>query len=96
MKITPFNPNIVNTYASQARKDKAVKTNGNKPAGDQIEISNQARELNKYCAVLKSLPEVREEKVQDLKQRIKNGSYQPSPEKIADGMIKERHLDELV
>ncbi len=96
MKITSINkPNLINAYASQAQKDKAAKSSA-KPAGDKVEISGRARELNKFRAELNNLPEVREEKVRQLKQRIKEGIYQPLPEKIAEGLINERRLDELV
>lgn len=95
MKITPFNPNAVNAYAKQAQKT-APKRPKTTPTGDQVELSPQALEINKYRAELKKLPEIRYEKVQQLKEQINNGSYQPSAEKIAAAMIKERQLDKLV
>lgn len=94
MKITPFRPNAINAYTSQAKK--IPQKQENKPQGDSFEISKQALEINKYRNELKNLPEVRAEKVQDIKERIKNGTYKPSAEKIAEGIINDRRLDELV
>lgn len=94
VKITPFRPNAVSAYASQAKK--AAINKNTKTQGDSLEISSQALEINKYRSQFKNLPEIREEKVQDIKQHLKNGTYKPSAEKIAEGILKERHLDKLV
>jgi len=94
MKVTPFRPNAINTYANQAKK-----TAPNKPAtpaGDQVELSPQALEANKYRAELKKMPEIRQTKVQQLKEQIRSGTYQPSAAQIADAIITERHLDKLI
>lgn len=96
MKITPINkPSELKAYSSQAKKDKPA-FNPNAYTGDKVELSPQAKEINKHRAELKTLPQTREEKVQDLKQRINNGTYKPSAEKIAEGIINERRLDEFV
>ncbi|MEG6616522.1 flagellar biosynthesis anti-sigma factor FlgM [Peptococcaceae bacterium 1198_IL3148] len=76
MKITPFRTNAINAYASQAKKV-PPKPEG-KTQGDSLEISPQALEINKYRSEFKNLPEVRAEKVRDIKAQIKNGTYQPS------------------
>lgn len=94
MKITPFNTNAVNAYTNQAKKTAPNKTAT--PTGDKVELSPQALEANKYRAELKNLPNLREEKVQQLKEQINNGTYQASAKQIAAGIIKERHLDKLI
>ncbi|MBO8138207.1 MAG: flagellar biosynthesis anti-sigma factor FlgM [Desulfotomaculum sp.] len=96
MKITPFNGiNPIEAYKSQGKKNKTAHKN-NKPRGDSVELSKTARETARYRAELKNMPQIRQEKVQDIKQRIESGTYKPSAEKIAEGMIRERRLDELV
>ncbi|WP_051688343.1 flagellar biosynthesis anti-sigma factor FlgM [Desulfofalx alkaliphila] len=94
MKITPINQ--INIYSNQAKKNNINKNQKTTIQGDSLEISQTARETSKYNAELKKLPQIREEKIQTLKESIKKGTYQPSAEKIAEEMINERRLDELV
>ncbi|OQY08199.1 MAG: flagellar biosynthesis anti-sigma factor FlgM [Fusobacteriia bacterium 4572_132] len=61
---------------------------------DKVTISNNIKSGNvnkKEIEFLKnklaSLPEVREDKVSDIKNRIKSGTYNISPEKVADSII---------
>ncbi|MTI80220.1 MAG: flagellar biosynthesis anti-sigma factor FlgM [Firmicutes bacterium] len=96
MKITPFGNNPINAYKSQAKKTNQTNNENIKSKGDSVEISKTAKETAKYQAEMKKMPDIREDKVRELKERIENGTYKPSVEKIAEGMIKERRLDELV
>jgi len=43
--------------------------------------------------VIAELPDVREDKVQDLKSRIEQGTYNVSGEKIVDKMLGESIID---
>lgn len=45
---------------------------------DSVSISDEARrmaEVNKYKQVLKEMPDVRREKVEEIKQKLQNESY---------------------
>jgi negative regulator of flagellin synthesis FlgM len=50
---------------------------------DRAEFSAQALELAKARAALANVPEVRAEKVADLRQQVQSGEYQPPVEKLA-------------
>lgn len=54
---------------------------------DKIEISNEAREYQVAMQAFKQLPDVREDKVNDIKEQIRNGSYRPSSEDIAKKLL---------
>ncbi len=53
------------------------------------EISGKAREFSKAKAVASSAPDVREEKVAELKRKISEGKYQVNAEALADRMVDE-------
>lgn len=99
MKINLNGLKALETYTSQIKNKKdnrdMPKTPGI-PQSDRLEISREARELQKYRLELQKRPGIRQELVASLKAGIKEGTYKPSPEKIAEGIIRERLLDEKV
>ncbi|MBO8167952.1 MAG: flagellar biosynthesis anti-sigma factor FlgM [Thermoanaerobacteraceae bacterium] len=60
-----------------------------KADADRVEISRTAKELQRLVEKAKNLPDVRAEKVAELKKRIENGTYQVPVEKLADKMLRE-------
>jgi len=64
-----------------------------------VNLSSKAKGLAEAHAkalnIARSTPDVRADKVADLRARIKAGSYKVDPEKIADGMMKETLKDQL-
>ncbi len=61
----------------------------NVPAGDRVELSDQARRLQVAQGALAQLPEVRTEKVQAIKQMVMAGTYYVPGEKVAERMLGE-------
>lgn len=51
---------------------------------DNVNVSEQAKEFQTALKAAMSSPSVREDKVNDIKNRIDNGSYNISAEDIAD------------
>lgn len=51
------------------------------------DISAKGKDLAKAKEVAKNAPDIREEKVAELRRRIAEGKYRPDPEAIADRMI---------
>ncbi|MTI84045.1 MAG: flagellar biosynthesis anti-sigma factor FlgM [Firmicutes bacterium] len=100
MKINPNGIKALQTYNNQANVHKdgreASSTTNTPNKGDRIEISREARDLASYRQELKQRSEVRPELVQSLKAKIHEGTYKPSPEKIAQGIINDKLLDEKV
>lgn len=62
---------------------------------EKVDLSTKARDIQQIKSALAKLPEIREEKVRDLKEAIEAGTYNVSGEKIAGKMVGESLLDIL-
>jgi len=87
----------------QYQKIDSVKSEDEKPIGkgtaiatERVDLSNKAKDIQKIKQVLDQTPEVREEKVQELKRQIESGSYAINPGRIADKMLGESLIDIMV
>ena len=60
---------------------------------EKVDLSTRARDIQQIKSALAKLPEIREEKVQDLKKQVEAGTYNVSGDKIADKMVGESLLD---
>lgn len=58
-------------------------------SADKLQFSDRAGEVGKLVDEIKSLPDVREAKVNALREQIAAGEYNPSSEEIADAFLKE-------
>ncbi|GBF32279.1 anti-sigma-28 factor [Desulfocucumis palustris] len=98
MKIFGYGPaDITRLYRAGANKDKLQRSGaGASPGGDTLQISQEGKALQTFKAVLKDMPLVREDLVEDIKSQINKGAYKPDAGKIAEGIIRERLLDEEV
>jgi negative regulator of flagellin synthesis FlgM len=68
--------------ATDQAKESATKT-------DTVVISDAAKRIQEARAQLDKLPDVREDKVADLRNQIQNGTYQADAEKTAGKLLKE-------
>jgi negative regulator of flagellin synthesis FlgM len=87
----------------QYQKIDSVKDEAEKPiapgatiATERVDLSNKAKDIQKIKQVLDQTPEVREEKVQELRRQIESGSYAINPGRIADKMLGESLIDIMV
>ena len=69
--------------AADQAKESATKT-------DTVVISDAAKRIQEARAKLDDIPDVREEKVADLRNQIQNGTYQADADKTADKLLKEQ------
>jgi flagellar biosynthesis anti-sigma factor FlgM len=58
-----------------------------------VEISDRAQEVQRITQLIKDLPDVREDRVQELKAQVENGTYNVSSEDIADLIIRRALAD---
>ena len=56
---------------------------------DRLQLSDQASKVGKLVDQIKELPDVRADKVNDLREQISSGDYNPSSEDIADAILKQ-------
>jgi len=92
------NPNInkaMQIYNNKATEkiNKSQKLEGPK---DELQLSNKAKEYQAAMKAFKNLPEVREDLVNDLKNAIKQGSYNVSGKEIADKIIESVIIDRKI
>jgi negative regulator of flagellin synthesis FlgM len=79
--------------AHQRKTAKAAATEGkaNIEGSTNTELSSKGREMAQAKAIAEGAPDVREEKIAELKRRIAGGKYSMDHEAIADKMVDE-HL----
>ncbi len=63
---------------------------------DKVEVSERARGLQQAKKALDETPDVREAKVADLRQRINEERYNVRGELIADRLLRQVNLNELI
>jgi negative regulator of flagellin synthesis FlgM len=101
MKISPGQINcVLNNYRKQTRADDKVKGSQDFKTGlnkaDQAQLSEEARLHQVALKALKNMPDVRDDKVAELKKAIDSGSYQVSDKEIAEAILKRSIIDKLV
>jgi negative regulator of flagellin synthesis FlgM len=100
MEITDKNPIQMTAYVNQAQQNaQAAETEGEKGrthvGEDSVELSQNARELQKARQALQDVPDIRQDKVAALKLQIESGAYELRADKIAANMIKESLKNDL-
>lgn len=80
--------NILKIYAEN-KPVKATKSQATSPSGkmDEVILSTQAQEIGQIHQALKAMPEVREDRVQELSDRVAQGNYSIEAKDVAEKMI---------
>lgn len=60
-----------------------------KSKSDQVNISNEAKEIRNIKETLENKPEIRQEKVDQIKTQIQNGTYKVDSQKVAEKIISD-------
>ena len=95
MKVNGENPPIqLSVYQNQVqatRKQRnATPANVARSArDDKVQLSAQAKEVQEASRTLAKLPEIREDKVQEVKSAVEKGTYKVVGHKVAVDMLKE-------
>ncbi|MFN3396768.1 MAG: flagellar biosynthesis anti-sigma factor FlgM [Thermodesulfovibrionales bacterium] len=98
MKIQGGKPPEANEVTLSAQKAKKVSESGERDRisaskreqnVDRIDISQKGKEIASLIASVNNLPEVREEKVQAIKEAVNGGTYKVDPIKVAEKMLSE-------
>ncbi|MGD0281730.1 MAG: flagellar biosynthesis anti-sigma factor FlgM [Dissulfurispiraceae bacterium] len=64
--------------------------------GDQVEVSDQAKEMGRLQAAVSNLPDVRPDRVEDVKNAVNTGTYNIKGEAVAGKMLKEAVIDSTI
>lgn len=84
---------VMKAYLTRKNEGASRKDAPAKGGEDTLELSAQAREMREVKSALKEMPEIREDKVEQIKREIASGAYRVDAGKIAEGIIEERLLD---
>lgn len=97
MKILNNIPKILDTYnknkvsnkqkALDSKDTKSKKISNNAIQRDEVSISSNVKYLNTALKTLKDIPDIREDKVKELTEKIKNRTYFVDSKKIAEKML---------
>jgi negative regulator of flagellin synthesis FlgM len=60
---------------------------------EKVDLSTRSKDLLQIKKAVSQLPEIREEKIQELKTQIEQGTYKINGDKIAEKMIGESLID---
>ena len=60
---------------------------------EKVDFSTTAKDIQQAKNALNSLPDVRQEKVQEVKAQVEKGTYNVNAGKIADKMVNESIID---
>jgi len=93
--------NILTTYRQRAQavsekdgsREEVRTVRGNQR--DRLEISPKAREVQRLKRLLEQIPEVRQDKVQAIRQKISRGEYGVSAEDVAEKILGRALADKL-
>jgi negative regulator of flagellin synthesis FlgM len=80
-------------YASSSSVSVDKQVNSAVKPEEKVDLSTKAKEIQQAKVEVAKLPDVREEKVQDIKSQVDKGTYNVSGAQIADKMVKESIVD---
>ncbi|MFP4086553.1 MAG: flagellar biosynthesis anti-sigma factor FlgM [Desulfobacteraceae bacterium] len=90
----------LDAYLKGIRDKKRTDASSGKGSGevsskDQVVLSPEAKQIQKAKELIGGLPDIREEKVEAVRSRMQEGSYEIDGEKIASKIIEESLLRDL-
>jgi negative regulator of flagellin synthesis FlgM len=85
----------VHLQKTQVRRADEVPQTRPSLGADQVSLSRESKELQAVRQAVAQAPEVREEKVAELREAIKSGRYNVAGEEIAEQMLARSLADKL-
>ncbi len=93
MKINQYNQTPLKAYSENRVKDAAGKTQSQSqssaPSRDVVNVSSQARLMGTARQAATESSDVREQKVRDLREQVRSGSYKPDIRKTAMNLVRD-------
>lgn len=92
------NPNIAKVLEIYGKTNTKAseKVNNTELPKDKLELSNLAKEFQVAIKAFKELPEIREEKVKEIKEKLQQGSYNVSGKEIGEKIIEGIQIDKKI
>ncbi len=100
MEINGTNPLVVSKNNVQRlevspQSERAQKSGGVQADSDQLVLSVRSREISHLNELIQSTPDIRGEKVEQVRKELESGTYNVKAEKIAEKIIGGNLLDEI-
>ena len=101
MEITPKDSVNIEAYVNQVQEKDKVDATQEQPEkqqnkADTVVLSDTAKKVQEAQKQIETIPDVREDKVAQLKEQVENGTYEMDEEKIAGKIIKDSLLNDLI
>lgn len=81
--------NLSTQKITQTQKTNRTNKSDRTQLSDRVRISEQGKKIAELMSAIDQLPEIREEKIREIKDAIESGTYQIVPHKIAQKLIEE-------
>lgn len=86
--------NIMKVYNNMSSNK--VNANKNKLEKDNVNLSERAKDYQFAMEKIKEVPDIRIDKVKDLKEKVQSGNYNVEGKKIVEKMFENIHFDERI
>ncbi len=98
MKISGGKPIGLEAYLKGIEKNEKVDSNTKKTSvetqlNEDVQFSDRAKNIKQVQQILKTTPDIRQEKIDQIKSDLDKGTYSVEGKKIADKMLKEALID---
>ena len=91
MKVPPYYNSCVGKAYSKPPQAKKQETSVSKPSAskkDEMTLSSRADEVLKYKEMAKTIPDMRQDKIETIKKQIESGTYNVPAELVAKSILK--------
>ncbi|MEO5359789.1 MAG: flagellar biosynthesis anti-sigma factor FlgM [Nitrospirota bacterium] len=84
-------PEVKQVYGTVKKADKTMDTGAAAQANnaDSVKLSSDARAIEEMTRAIAQLPDVRDDKINEIKTSISNGTYTINPSEIAGKILNE-------
>jgi negative regulator of flagellin synthesis FlgM len=100
MEIYGTNPLVVSKNNVQRlevsqQSERTQKSGGELSDSDRLELSVRSQEISHLNELIRSTPDIREDKVEQVRRELESGTYNVKAEKIAEKLIGGNLLDKI-
>jgi len=95
-KKTNLLDSLVRATQGKPQKEQAAEKRNSESTLDKVELSSKKQEINALRERVKAEPAVRQDKVDAMKEAIKNETYNIKGELVVRSILKSQLLDELL
>ncbi|MFN3740052.1 MAG: flagellar biosynthesis anti-sigma factor FlgM [Thermodesulfovibrionales bacterium] len=87
----PVDPQVSGKNVKKVSEEKAISIKRNSSVQslrkDRVDISERAKEAARLIEAIKAIPDIRTEKVDEIREAISSGKYRIEPMKIAEKIL---------